>query len=163
MVIAPLAGYLVGWLAKALKRANRRAMEEMALIYTTLEETFRSIKIVKAFTNERYQRRQFHENSKRYFQKSMRIARYDALTHPLTEVLGIVTISLAMLAGAWLVLSQSTHLLGIRMCSRPMDWAVLLSFYAHVGGRRRPVAKDVGHLQPSAGGQRGRGSHLRAA
>ena len=53
MLIAPVAGYAVRWLAKSLKRANRKAMEEMATIYTTLEETFRNIKIVKAFTNER--------------------------------------------------------------------------------------------------------------
>ena len=82
-----------------LKRANRRAMEEMAVIYTTLEETFRSIKIVKAFTNEQQERKRFHDNNKSYYQKAMRIAGYDSLTHPMTEVLGIVAISLAMLAG----------------------------------------------------------------
>ena len=53
LVIAPLAGLAIRWLAKTLKRANRRAMEEMAQLYNTLEETFRGIKIVKAFTNER--------------------------------------------------------------------------------------------------------------
>ena len=53
LVIAPVAAISVRWLARALKRANRRAMEEMAVMYTNLEETFRSIKIVKAFTNER--------------------------------------------------------------------------------------------------------------
>ena len=64
LVVAPLAAICVRWLAKMLKRANRRAMEEMAVIYTTLEETFRGIKIVKAFTNERQERKQFHDNSK---------------------------------------------------------------------------------------------------
>ena len=56
-MIAPLAGLAIRWLAKTLKRANRRAMEEMAQLYNTLEETFRGIKIVKAFTNEPQQRR----------------------------------------------------------------------------------------------------------
>ncbi|MCE5302183.1 MAG: ABC transporter ATP-binding protein/permease [Planctomycetaceae bacterium] len=141
MVIAPLAGYLVGWLAKSLKRANRRAMEEMAAIYATLEETFRSIKIVKAFTNEPRERKRFHDNNKGYFKKAMRIAGYDALTHPMTEVLGIVPISMAMLAGAWMVLSQSTHLLGVRMTSQPLDWAELLSFYALLAATADPLRK----------------------
>ncbi len=141
LVIAPLAGYLVGWLARAIKRANRRAMEEMAVIYTTLEETFRSIKIVKAFTNERQERKQFHDNSKSYYRKAMRIAGYDSLTHPLTEVLGIIPISLAMLAGAWLVLSQNTHLLGVRMTSRALDWGELLSFYALLAAAADPLRK----------------------
>jgi ATP-binding cassette subfamily B protein/subfamily B ATP-binding cassette protein MsbA len=88
MLIMPLAGYAVRWLAKSLKRANRRAMEEMAVIYTTLEETFRNVKIVKAFTNERQERRRYHKNSKNYFKKALKIAGYDALVHPITEGLG---------------------------------------------------------------------------
>ena len=71
-----------------LKRANRRAMEEMAQIYNTLEETFRGIKIVKAFTNEPHERRRFHDRSKEYYRKAMKIARYDSLSHPMTEMHG---------------------------------------------------------------------------
>ena len=56
LVIAPLAALAIRWLAKTLKRANRRAMEEMAQLYGVLEETFRGIKIVKAFTNEPQER-----------------------------------------------------------------------------------------------------------
>jgi ATP-binding cassette subfamily B protein/subfamily B ATP-binding cassette protein MsbA len=141
MVVAPVAGYLVSWLAKMLKRANRRAMEEMALIYSKLEETFRGIKIVKAFTSERQQRRQFHQNSKAYYAKSMRIAMYDSLTHPLTEVLGIVAIGTALLAGAWLVLKGETHLLGIRMSARPLDVPSLLLFYGLLAGVADPLRK----------------------
>ena len=80
LVIAPLAALVIHWLAKSLKRANRRAMEEMAQLYSTLEETFRGIKVVKAFTMERHERRRFHHNSKHYFRKAMKIARYDSLT-----------------------------------------------------------------------------------
>jgi ATP-binding cassette subfamily B protein/subfamily B ATP-binding cassette protein MsbA len=141
LVVAPLAAYLVRWLARSLKRANRRAMEEMAVIYTTLEETFRSIKIVKAFTNERQERKQFHDNSKSYYSRSMRIAGYDSLTHPITEVMGIVAISLALLAGVWLVLSRQTHLLGIRMSARPLDWGSLLLFYGLLAGVADPLRK----------------------
>jgi ATP-binding cassette subfamily B protein/subfamily B ATP-binding cassette protein MsbA len=141
LAIAPLAGYLVRWLARTLKRANRRAMEEVAVIYTTLEETFRSIKIVKAFTNERQERKQFHDNSKSYYTKAMRIARYDALSHPLTEVLGITAISTAMLAGVWLVFSQETHLFGICMTQRPLNWGSLGLFYALLAAAADPARK----------------------
>jgi len=120
LVIAPLAALLIRWLAKMLKRANRRAMEEMAQLYNTLEEAFRGIKAVKSFTMEQQERRRFHANSKKYYKKSMRIARYDSLSHPMTEMLGIATICLALLAGAYLVLEGETHLLGIRMSPRPL-------------------------------------------
>jgi ATP-binding cassette, subfamily B, bacterial MsbA len=141
MLIAPVAGFAVRWLAKSLKRANRRAMEEMAVIYTTLEETFRNIKIVKAFTNERQERRRYHKNSKNYFKKAMKIAGYDALVHPITEVLGIVTFCLVMLAGAWLVFTQNTHLLGIRMSDRPISTGYMLLFYSLLAGMADPLRK----------------------
>ncbi len=141
MLIMPLAGYAVRWLAKSLKRANRKAMEEMAAIYTTLEETFRNIKIVKAFTNERQERHRYHKNSKNYFKKAMKIARYDALVHPITEVLGIVAFCIVMLAGAWLVFTHSTHLLGIRMSDRPISTGYILLFYSLMAGIADPLRK----------------------
>ncbi|MGW8257694.1 MAG: ABC transporter ATP-binding protein [Thermoguttaceae bacterium] len=141
LVIAPVAAYAVRWLAKTLKRANRKAMEEMAVIYTTLEETFRNIKIVKAFTNERQERRHFHNNSKNYLKKAMKIAGYDSLSHPITEVLGLVAFCLVMLAGARLVLSHGTHLFGLRMCNRPMDYPAMLLFYSLLAGVADPLRK----------------------
>lgn len=141
MIITPIAVFSIRWLAKMLKRANRRAMEEMAIIYATLEETFRSIKIVKAFTNERRERSQFHDDNKRYYHKAMRIARYNSLSHPLTEVMGIAAISLAMTAGAWLILSRETHLLGIRMSDMPLSRGAMLTFFVLLAGMADPLRK----------------------
>lgn len=73
MLVAPLAAYFISRLSKALKRANRKAMEEMSQLYTILQETFGGIKIVKAFTMERYERRRLHENSKQIYRKAMKI------------------------------------------------------------------------------------------
>jgi subfamily B ATP-binding cassette protein MsbA len=141
LVVAPPAALLIHWLAKTLKRANRRAMEEMAEIYNVLEETFRGIKIVKAFTNERQERRRFHTRSKQYYKRSMRIARYNSLSRPITEVMGIITICLALLAGAWLVLSRQTYLLGISMSPRPLSPESLLLFYGLLAGAADPIRK----------------------
>ncbi|MBN1393802.1 MAG: ABC transporter ATP-binding protein [Pirellulales bacterium] len=141
MIITPIAVFSIRWLAKMLKRANRRAMEEMALIYATLEETFRSIKIVKAFTNERRERTRFHDDNKRYYHKAMKIARYNSLSHPLTEMLGIATISVAMTAGAWLILSRETHLFGIRMCDAPLGRGAMLTFFVLMAGMADPLRK----------------------
>ena len=146
LLVAPVAAMLIRWLARALKRANRKAMEEMANIYASLEETFRGIKIVKAFTSERQERRRFHNRSKQYYKCSMRIARYNSLARPINEITGIAAISMALLAGAYLVLSQETHLLGIRMCPRSLSVASLLLFYGLLAGVADPVRKFSGVL-----------------
>jgi len=141
LVIAPLAGWAIRWLARMLKRANRRAMEEMAVVYANLEEAFRGIKVVKAFTMERRERKRFHANIKRYYHNAMRIARYDALVHPVTEVMGILIVALAILPGAYLVLQGGTHLLGIRMSDEPLSLPWLLIFYGALIGAADPARK----------------------
>ncbi len=141
LVVAPLAGILIGFLAKTLKRANRKALEEMSSLYTILAETFSGIKVVKAFTMERYERRRFHATSKKYYKKAMRIAVVDALVNPVTEVMGITTICLAILCGAYLVMTGETRLLGIKMCSQPMSLSALLAFYGSLAGVSDPARR----------------------
>jgi ATP-binding cassette subfamily B protein/subfamily B ATP-binding cassette protein MsbA len=141
LLIAPISAVAIRWLSKTLKRANRRAMEGMAVIYTTLEETFRSIKIVKAFTNERQERNRYHKNAKHYLKKAMKIAAYDSLVHPITEIMGIFSVCVALSAGAWIVINNSTHLLGIRLCDRPMNYLSLLLFFGLLAGVADPLRK----------------------
>lgn len=150
LIAAPLAAWLVHVLGQALKRANRRAMEEMAQLYAVLEETFRGMKIIKAFTAEQRQRRQFHRSSKRFYLKAMKIAIYDSLAHPMSEMLGMLAISISLLAGAYLVLKGKTHLLGIRISAQPLSLSSLLLFYGLLAGVADPLRKlsDVfGRLQ----------------
>lgn len=141
LLLAPLAAFLMRKLAKTLKRANRRAMEEMTQIYNILEETFHGMKVVKAFTMERHERNRFHKTGKKYYRQAMRIARYDSLTRPVTEVMGVATICFALLAGAYLVLSDATHVFGIKMCEQPLRIGGLLAFYGLLAGVSDPARK----------------------
>jgi len=141
LVLAPLAIYLVRKLAQTLKRANRRAMEDMSKIYSLLEESFQGIRVVQAFTMERAERNRFHRSNKNYFLRAMRIARYESLTRPLTELTGVATILVALLCGAFLVLQHETHLWGIRICERPLSLSSLLLFYGLLSGVSDPARK----------------------
>ena len=152
LLVAPLAAYFISRLSKALKRANRKAMEEMSQLYTILQETFGGIKIVKAFTMERYERRRLHENSKQIYRKAMKISRYDAMGHPLIEAMGVSMICLGILSGAYLVLNQQTQLFGIKMCDQPLDLASLLVFFRRDDRSKRPGPKALGSVQPAATG-----------
>lgn len=153
LILAPVMAFVMRKIARALKRANRRAMEEMSSIYGRLGESFQGIKVVKAFTMEQYERRQFHMTNKKYYVKAMRIARYEAINRPIIEIMGVATILLALLGGAYLVLNSETHLLGIRMCNRPLSLSALLLFYGLLSGVSDPARKlsDVyGKIQRAA-------------
>lgn len=153
LVSAPLAGYAIHWLAKSLKRANRRAAEEFSTVFDHLEESFGAIKLIKAFTMESHERGRFHHVSKQYYKRSMRIAFYDSLASPVIEVIGIGMILAVVIAGGYLVLNGQTHLLGIRISNEPLTNGMLTLFYAMLAGASDPVRRLAGvfnHLQRAA-------------
>ena len=141
LIAAPIGGYAIHWLAKALKRANRRALEELSLVYNRLDETFGSMKVIKAFATESRERGRFHQTSKQFYNRSMKIALYDALVSPVTESMGIGMIIAAVIAGGYLVLNQQTHLLGIRISNDPLTHGWLTLFYGFLAGASDPVRR----------------------
>ena len=63
MLICPLAGYLMVWLARMTKRANKRAAEEVARLMNRLYQSVTYLRIVKAFTLEKQERGLFRRIS----------------------------------------------------------------------------------------------------
>ena len=100
--------------------------------------------IIKAFTMESHERGRFHQISKQYYQRSMRIALYDSLASPVVEVIGIGMIMAAILAGGYLVLNQQTHLLWFRISDEPLTHGWLTLFYAMLAGASDPVRRLAG-------------------
>lgn len=141
LLLAPLAGFLIRTLARSIKRANRRAMEENAQLMGVLSEAFNGMQTVKAFTMEKYERSRFHKVSKACLRKAMKIAFYNSLSKPATEILGLGMVFIALIAGAYLVLNQETHILGLRMCERPLSIPALLLFYGLLIGASDPARK----------------------
>ena len=141
LLLTPLAALLIRVLARSIKRANRRAMEENAQLMGVLSEAFQGMQTVKAFTMEKHERLRFHSVSKKCLHKGMRIALYNALAKPASEILGLAMIFTALIAGAYLVLNQETHILGIRMTDRPISVAALLCFYGMLVGASDPARR----------------------
>lgn len=141
LVLVPLAAVCIRWLAKSIKRVVRRSMEEMSNMYARLEETFRAIRVVKAFTRENFERARFHRTNRAYCQRAIKIAKYEALANPLTELFGILMICVAIAVGAYLVIGEHTTLLGITIFSEPMDLVMLVTFFALLAGAADPARK----------------------
>jgi ATP-binding cassette subfamily B protein/subfamily B ATP-binding cassette protein MsbA len=126
---------------RSMKRASRRLLERMSIIYKQLQETFRAIRVVKAFTTESFERRRFRAATRDYYAKAMRVVNLDALTSPVIELLGVATVSLALLAGAYLVIRGETDLFGMQMSDDPLDTPTLLQLYALLAAIADPVRK----------------------
>jgi ABC-type multidrug transport system fused ATPase/permease subunit len=117
----------------------------MSSIYKILQETFQGIKVVKAFGMERVERRRFFLETKNFYRKSIRVAMIDSMSDPVLEVLTLITVSIALLAGSYLVLREQIFLdLGLfklQLASEVMRIEDLLTLYAILAGVSDPIRK----------------------
>jgi subfamily B ATP-binding cassette protein MsbA len=153
IIIAPVAGYTIHWLGKALKRTHKQAMQEASLILETLSETLGGIKLIKSFTMERSESDKFHETSKKLYRRQMKIVMYNSLVSPLTETLGLAMVMIASLLGGYLVLGQNTHVFGILISDPALSHGEMAVFFAMLAGMADParrLSNEFGYIQNGA-------------
>ena len=90
IVIIPLAGITIIGIGKSIRRKSRRTQEKIAEIMQILTETLTSIRIVKAFVNEKEEVKKFTGESQNYFKLLLKRARLDLISAPVTESFGVI-------------------------------------------------------------------------
>ena len=141
ILFVPPAALAIRWLARSIKRVVRQSLEQIANLYTRLQETFQSVRIVKAFTRESYEHLKFYEVNKACYQRAMKIAKYEALSNPMVEVIGIFMICVAIIVGTYLVMGNRTNIGGISMLDEPMDMGWLMLFFFMLVGASEPARR----------------------
>jgi len=141
LLTAPILAIIFARIGSSLRRASHRAMDSMTRVYKTLEETFDGYKVVTAFNAARRHRRRFHRDSKDYCARSVKIARIDALTGPITETMAWVAALLALLPGCYLVLRNTTDIWGIRLSTGQLGINDLGTLYVLLAGIIDPARK----------------------
>ncbi|MFH1863047.1 MAG: ABC transporter ATP-binding protein [bacterium] len=103
LVLLPLAGILISRLGKSLKRKSSRMQEALASVTSLLYERLIGIRLIKITGTEIEETQRFQTVTTDHFRRALRQRRFDFLTVPLTEVLGLGIISLILLLGGYLV------------------------------------------------------------
>jgi ATP-binding cassette subfamily B protein/subfamily B ATP-binding cassette protein MsbA len=141
LLVAPLAAYVMVRFTQSLRKANRRAMEEMGSLYTVLSETLTNIQTVKAFGMERLERWRYHEAGKKCFHRAMRIIFFNAMGRATAEVMGMTIICMAIVTGAYLVINKQTAIFGIPIMTEPLSFSSLMTFFFFLAGTSDPARK----------------------
>jgi ATP-binding cassette, subfamily B, bacterial MsbA len=87
LVVAPIIVAPVVHFGKRLRGTTHRSQERMADIATLLEETIRGVRIVKAFTMEKFEIGRFREATRKHLVWNLRAQRVQAMTSPVMELL----------------------------------------------------------------------------
>ena len=141
LVVIPAGAILINSISRRMKKSMLTELGGMAETFQILIETLSWLKTVRIFNRENTERKRFKRNAEVLYRMSMRISFYDSLLRPISEVLGIISIALSILAGSWLVLNQSTMLFGMQILERPLEPSMLVLFYTLLAGASDPARK----------------------
>jgi subfamily B ATP-binding cassette protein MsbA len=109
-LLLPIAGLLVALIGKSLKRNSAKGKEVLGQLFIAMEETLGGLKIIKAFTGERFVSNKFKSINEEYTKISVRIYRKTDLSSPLTEVIVTGILMLIMFIGGKMVMGADSSL-----------------------------------------------------
>jgi len=109
-LLLPVAGLLVALIGKSLKRNATKGKEVLGKLFIAMEETLSGLKIIKAFTGERFVSDKFKSINEEYTKISVRIYRKTDLSSPLTEVIVTAILMLIMFIGGKMVMGADSSL-----------------------------------------------------
>jgi len=141
VVVVLVAVVALNKVSRSMKKAAKRVLERMSDLYRILREALDGLRLIKSFNRESLERRRFRAANEDYFRRAVRVIRIDAAVGPLLETLGLLSVGLALAAGAYLVLEKQTHIFGMRMVDEPMGFEALLTLYMFLATIADPVRK----------------------
>lgn len=122
--ILPIAGYVMGRVGKNLKRDSREVQDLWGGVMSMIEETLGGLRIIKAFTSEDFMLSRFEEGNNKHRRSLMRLFRRQQLAHPMSELLGTITIAIVLWYGGLLIVE------GVGGITAPTFIYYLVIFYS---------------------------------
>lgn len=88
LILLPFSVLVITAVGRRLRRTSTASQESMADLTSTLQETVAGIRVVKAFSMERFEIGKFLRQTDHYFRTLLRMTRVRNLAGPVTEILG---------------------------------------------------------------------------
>jgi len=101
----PVAGLIVAIIGKSLKRSSVRSKEMLGRLFNIMEETLGGLKIIKAFTGEKYIQKKFENINQSFYNQSVSVYRKTDLTSPVSETVVVGILMLILFIGGKMVIS----------------------------------------------------------
>jgi subfamily B ATP-binding cassette protein MsbA len=129
VVVAPVMVYPVVHFGRRLRGTTHRSQERMADMATLLEETIRGVRIVKAFTMERFEIDRFRNATKRHLGSNLKAQKIQALSSPVMDLItGLGALAIFFYANR-------------RIASGTLSMGALMAYMAALAAMYQPIKK----------------------
>jgi subfamily B ATP-binding cassette protein MsbA len=105
-ILLPIAGTIIGYIGRTLKRSSMKAQNKMGEILSTIDETISGLRIVKGFNGEAYMKEKQGQQNDDYRKIANSIMTRHASASPTSELLGTLVFVILMWYGGKLILGN---------------------------------------------------------
>ena len=112
LFMLPIAGYFMGLVGRKLKKKSALGQEQWGGLMAQIEETLSGLRIIKAFNAEKKIESRFRESNNVFRNTTNKILRRQQLAHPMSELLGTITIAIVLWYGGTLILNNTSSIEG---------------------------------------------------
>jgi ATP-binding cassette, subfamily B, bacterial MsbA len=111
-IFLPIAGVAIGLVSKTLRKSSNMSQQYLGEILAVIDETLTGMRVVKAFNAERHQQLRFTKMNNDLFRIRNKISARRELASPMSEVMGIIVVSIILWVGGRMVLNHQGTLTG---------------------------------------------------
>jgi subfamily B ATP-binding cassette protein MsbA len=111
-LLLPVAGGVVALVSKSLKSRSAKGKEVFGQLFNIMEETLGALKVIKAFTGERFVQNKFEKVNADYNKISVGLYRRADLTSPISETVVLGVLLLILYTGGVMVFNGTGGLSG---------------------------------------------------
>ncbi|MCL5278831.1 MAG: ABC transporter transmembrane domain-containing protein [Planctomycetes bacterium] len=103
----PMVIVLFGTFGHKMKKATRRSLAASSQMLAKLQEAVAGLRVIKVYNQEQHEQRAFQDISNRLLRQLLKMAKVDAATQPVLEVLGMFAGCAALVVGMqWVATEQ---------------------------------------------------------
>ncbi len=112
LVLVPVAGVLVSWVAKRVKGWARKSQDSLGQIGHVVDESISGMRVIKVFHAQRALLYRFSKLVNQYANQTFQIAVRSNLSSPISEMIGTIVLVILLVIGGNMVLSENPTLSG---------------------------------------------------
>lgn len=94
LIIFPIMGLIISWVGKSLKKQATSAQQELGNMFSLVDETLKSSKVIKIFNADKILKNRFNTTTTQWQKYAIGMSRRREMASPMSEFLGSVTILL---------------------------------------------------------------------
>ncbi|CAA7197532.1 ABC transporter ATP-binding protein [Chryseobacterium potabilaquae] len=139
LLVLPVMGTMIALVGKSLKKDSHEAQNEMGTIFSIVDETLKSSKVIKIFNAEKILNTRFTNSMQKWINSSINLGRKKELASPMSEFLGSITfLIIAWYGGKQIIVEQSIS---------PADFLVFLGMFFQILPPAKSLSASIGNVQ----------------